>query len=59
MPRPTYTFDTDGHTVVAGDSAKSGLAHCAGRGAELIAPEDGKPYWCITCSQEQDRKRRR
>lgn len=22
MPRPTYTFDTDGHTVVAGDSAK-------------------------------------
>jgi hypothetical protein len=22
MPRPTYTFDNDGHTVVAGDSAK-------------------------------------
>ncbi len=22
MPRPTYTFDNDGHTVVEGDSAK-------------------------------------
>jgi len=24
MQKPTYTFDTDGHTVVEGDSAKNG-----------------------------------
>jgi len=37
----------------------NGLAKCAGCGAELIAPNDGKPYWCIACSQEQDERRNR
>jgi len=59
--KPVYTFDSDGHTVVEGDSAKkkSGLAHCAGCGAELIAPYDGMPYWCIECSQEEERRNRK
>ena len=52
------------HPEEVGDRSKGwlmmardrGLARCAGCGAELIAPEDGKPYWCIECSQEMDRK---
>ncbi len=60
MPaRPTYAFDVEGHTVVV-QKKKSvageypGLARCTGCGATLIAPADGKPYWCIECSQKQD-----
>jgi len=34
------------------------LAKCAGCGAELIAPEDGQPYWCTECSQAADEKER-
>jgi len=59
MQKPTYTFDFEGHTVVTPQKrnmAKEypGLARCAGCGSTLIAPADGKPYWCIECSQKQD-----
>ena len=55
MPaRPTYTFDVEGHTVVVEEPKHTGLAKCSGCGAELIATNDGKPYWCIACSQKQD-----
>jgi len=36
-----------------------GLAKCAGCGAELIAPEDGHPYWCTACSHEEDQRQAR
>lgn len=35
------------------------LAKCANCGEELSAPDDGKPYWCIVCSQKQDEKEQR
>lgn len=56
MQKPTYTFDIEGHTVVtAKEEPKcSGLATCAKCGDELIAPEDGQPYWCIECSHKLD-----
>lgn len=38
-------------------------AKCHKCGDELIAPDDGKPYWCTKCSQEEEeeyqRKRKR
>ena len=33
---------------------KTGLAICYDCGAELIAPADGKPYWCTNCSHEAE-----
>lgn len=30
-----------------------GTAVCYGCGDELMAPADGKPYWCIECSQKR------
>jgi len=36
---------------------EGGLAKCEDCGDTLIAPYDGNPYWCIACSQKQDRKR--
>ena len=35
---------------------KTGLAVCYDCGEELIAPADGKAYWCISCSQRRDEK---
>lgn len=32
------------------------LAKCHKCGATLIAPYDGKPYWCTECSYEDDLK---
>ena len=32
-------------------------AKCHDCGAELIAPYDGKPYWCIECSYKYDMKK--
>jgi len=46
MPRPTYTFDSDGHTVVAGDSAKKKERRCKMCGDELT-PEEREV--CSSC----------
>jgi hypothetical protein len=32
------------------------IATCETCGAQLIAPYDGKPYWCIACSDAEARK---
>ena len=34
------------------------LAKCHTCGAELIAPYDGKPYWCTECSWEDEMRER-
>jgi DNA-directed RNA polymerase subunit RPC12/RpoP len=34
------------------------LAKCAKCGRELMAPDDGHPYWCTECSYEDELKYR-
>jgi DNA-directed RNA polymerase subunit RPC12/RpoP len=38
--------------------AGEGPARCYDCGVELIAPADGRPYWCTACSYEHDLKER-
>lgn len=35
-----------------------GNAVCYDCGEDLIAPADGQPYWCISCSMKQDEIKR-
>jgi ribosomal protein S27E len=51
-------MSTESKTSAHSQPSPGSLAKCADCGATLIAPDDGKPYWCIECSQKREERRR-